>query len=80
MSAEFPVLLVVLGFFCLGALLGSTMERQRAERRLLIIDRLCMAARHAASKLRVEIIRRSIEPRAEYENLIEEAEKHKWRP
>jgi hypothetical protein len=69
-----------LAFGCVGYWVGAVTEKNRAERRLIIIDRFCKAAHSAASKLKVEIIRRSIEPRAEYENLIEEAEKHIWRP
>lgn len=79
MSA-FLITIIALGFFCLGVLLGQTSEAQRAERRLLIIDRFCLAARNCAGKLRAELMRGTISPRSEYENLIDEAAKHKWRP
>lgn len=42
---------------------------------------LVTAAKHAASKLRVEMHRRTVEPKAEYDILIEETEKYNtaWR-
>lgn len=74
------LMLTFVGALSIGLAIGQMVEARRAERRLLIIDRFCMAARNAAGKLRAEIKRGTVEPKAEYDNLIEESERHQWRP
>ncbi len=74
------IILVAIGSGSSGYLIGHAIERRRAERRLLIIDRFCLAARNCAGKLRAELMRGTISPRTEYENLIDEAAKRPQKP
>lgn len=73
------LLCVSVGFYGMGYLWGWKNCDSEKQAQMKSLNSLVRAAKDCGSKLRVEIQRRSIEPHAEYENLISEAANHKWR-
>lgn len=69
------LLLTAIGFFCAGILCESA-NTYRIRRR---DEPLILAAKNCAAKLTVELHRGTVEPKSEYEHLIEEANRHRFR-